>query len=170
MGTGIDRRTVLRMTGYALGAALLGSQRAWADPRAIAFGVDVCPYCSMTVVDLRVTAQVVTPTGLVHHYDAIECLADHLMGHGPTPPDVAETYLANRAASTREDVVFLHAEKAVVLCHARLRPPLGGGLAAFADRAAAVEFAAAGRLSRAEVLSWSEVLERGRGHPWVPEY
>jgi len=167
---GIDRRTFIRKTGHTLGAVLLWSQRAWADPRPVTFGVDVCPYCNMTVVDLRFTAQVVTPTGLVHHYDAIECLADHLMGHGPRPPEVAETYLADRAVSSRDEAAFLEVEEAVVLHHARLRTPMGGGLAAFADRAAAEEFAAAGRLAGAEYLTWREVLERGRDRPWVPDY
>jgi copper chaperone NosL len=124
----------------------------------------------MTVVDLRFAAQVVTPTGLVHSYDAIECLADHLMGHGPQPPDVAEAYLSNYYASTREEVDYIAAQEAVVLHHARLRSPMGGGLAAFESEAEASAFAAANRLTGAEVVTWEEVLAAGGQRPWVPDY
>lgn len=153
-----------------MAALLLGGVRAWAAPRETRYGVDVCPYCNMTIVDLRFTAQVVTPTGLAHHYDAIECLADHLAGHGPTPPPVAELYLADRQASSREQAALLSADEAFVLHHPRLRTPMSGGLAAFASARAAEEFAEAQRLAGAELMTWDEVMERAVERPWVPDY
>ncbi len=170
----MHRRAFLLRCLHAAGAAAAGAllPRAWvaAEPHPTVAGVDACPYCSMTIVDLRFAAQVVTPTGLVLHYDAIECLADHLNGHGPTPPDVAETYLADAATSSLEGADYLKAEDAVLLYHPRLRTPMGGGLAAFADAAAAESYAAQRRLQDAEVLTWAEVLARGADDPWVPDY
>lgn len=166
----MDRRSFLILSAKALTAMLLPWQLGRAAPRATVYGVDVCPYCSMTVADLRFTAQVVTPTGLVHNYDAIECLADHLAGHGPTPPEVAEAYLADRGASSREEVSYLAADEAVLLHHPRLRTPMGGGLAAFVEPEAASAFAAANRLADARVLTWQQVLEEAADRPWVPGY
>lgn len=166
----LERREFLRRSGVGLAALLLGGSAAWAEPREPRFGVDVCPYCNMTVVDLRFTAQLVTPTGLVHQYDAIECLADHLAGHGPPAPQVAELYLADRAASARESAAFLAADDATLLHHPRLRTPMGGGLAAFAAVEAAEAFAAAQRLSGASLLTWREVVARAQDAPWVPDY
>ena len=166
----MDRRKFLRWGTKALIVAVLPWQLVRAAPRPTTFGVDVCPYCSMTVVDLRFAAQVVTPTGLVHSYDAIECMADHLAGHGPTPPDVAEAYLADRAASSREAVTYLPVEEAVVVHHARLRTPMGGGLAGFATAEAAADFVEANRLAGARVLTWEQVLVEAAERPWVPDY
>lgn len=166
----MNRRQFLKWSVKVVAVAVVPLQLVRAAPRPTAFGVDVCPYCSMTVVDLRFAGQVVTPTGLVHSYDAIECLADHLAGRGPTPPTVAEAYLADRAASSREEVSYLPAEEAVVLYHPRLRTPMGGGLAAFVTAEAATEFAAANRLSDARILTWEAVLQEATQRQWVPDY
>lgn len=170
----MHRRAFLRRCLHVAGAAATGSLlprwRAVAAPHPVTAGVDVCPYCSMTVVDLRFAAQVVTPTGLVLTYDAIECLADHLGGYGPTPPSAAEAYLADVVASNVDGAAFLEAGTAVVLYHPRLRTPMGGGLAAFASQDAALAFAAARRLADAETLTWADVLARGAERPWVPDY
>jgi copper chaperone NosL len=163
-------RRCLRLAGAAAAGALLPRTWVAAEPHPTEAGVDTCPYCSMTIVDLRFAAQVVTPTGLVLHYDAIECLADHLNGHGPTPPEVAEAYLAEVTTSSLEGAEYLPAEEAVVLYHPRLRTPMGGGLAAFADVASAQTYATDRRLQNAETLTWSEVLARGADDPWVPDY
>lgn len=166
----MERREFIRQGGKALILALLPWQLVRAAPRPTEYGVAVCPYCSMTVVDLRFAAQVITPTGQVHSYDAIECLADHLVGHGPKPPEVAGSYLANYHASTREEVSYLAVEEAVVLHHPRLRSPMGGGLAAFETAEEAAAFAVANRLTDAATLTWDGVLALGGERPWVPDY
>lgn len=43
-----------------------------ADP--IAFGEDGCAYCKMTIADKKYGAEIVTNTGKVHKFDAIECM------------------------------------------------------------------------------------------------
>ena len=166
----MNRRQFLKWSAKAVAVAALPLHLVRAAPRPTTYGVDVCPYCSMTVVDLRFAAQVVTPTGLVHSYDSIECLADHLAGRGPTPPAVAEAYLADRAASTREEVNYLPVEEAVVLYHPRLRTPMGGGLAAFVSAEAATEFADANRIADARILTWEAVLQEATQRQWVPDY
>jgi len=160
----------LRRAGAAAVVVLLPRSPAEAAPRAARYGVDVCPYCNMTIIDLRFSAQVVTPTGVVFNYDAIECLADHLAGHGPLPPVVEEAYVADREASSRESAALLNASEAYVLHHPRLRTPMGGGLAAFASKDAADAFAVAQRYPDAELLTWAAVLERAAITPWVPDY
>lgn len=165
----MNRRQFLRFGGKLLAVAML-PRLVVAAPQPTKYGVDVCPYCSMTVADLRFAAQVVTVTGVVHTYDAIECLADHLSGHGPTPPEVAEVYLADYLASQREAVSYVDAAEAVILHHPRLRSPMGGGLAAFSSRADAEAFAKDRRLADARYLDWEQVIETGAGHPWVPDY
>ena len=175
----VPRRTVLRalvrapfVAAFALGiAAGGGAARAQANvapPRPVARADDRCPACGMAVIDARFAAQARDPGGRTLVYDAIECLADHRNGHaGPVPGD-GPAWLADRVASSAAATVWLPADAAVVLHHPRLRTPMGGGLAAFGDVAAAVGFAGANALADATTYAWSEVLALGVDRPWVP--
>jgi hypothetical protein len=70
-------------------------------PGPVVVGTDRCPYCSMSVIDARFAAQQVTVSGRVHVYDAIECLVDHLAGHGGPALAAGWCFVADHAASTR---------------------------------------------------------------------
>lgn len=125
----------------------------------------------MPVIDGRFAAQVITSGGLTLTYDAIECLLDHEAGHGPPPPNAIERWLADRKHSQREAVVWLEAEtEATLLHHARLRTPMGGGLAAFHSLDEARMFVETNRLSGAQTLSWSEARSLASERPWVPTW
>ncbi len=137
-------------------------------PGPVQVGTDRCPYCSMSVIDARFAAQQVTVTGRVHVYDAIECLVDHVAGHGG--PDLAAgwCYVADHAGSTRDGARMLSVHDAAIVHHGRLRTPMGGGLAAFEDEAAAAAFLAERGLEGAETLPWDALVTRSRERPWVP--
>ena len=148
--------------------------RAVAAPRPVRIGVDVCPYCFMTVIDGRFVAQVVVETGKYYNYDAIECLADHVNGYAAYGPTVRvrpkEWYLADYARSKAKAPVLIPANQATIVYHKRIRTPMGGGLVAFASREAAEAFVKARRLKGARFLTWAEVLKEGKQHPWVPAF
>ena len=165
----VDRRRFLvRGVTLLAGVAL---PAAWAEPRDVRSGVDVCPFCNMPVIDGRFAAQAVTEGGRVLTYDAIECLLDHEAGYGPPPPVLVERWLADRAASGREDVAWLAAEEeATLLHHPRLRTPMGGGLAAFASVEEALAFAEANRLTDPLTLSWLEARALADERAWVPPW
>jgi len=178
---GVTRRAALRWLARAALAGLAvvaGRAHAQGDaaatspvphePRPLAFGNDRCPACGMAVIDGRFAAQARTAGGRTLVYDAIECLADHLNGHAGEVPAVVAAWLADRLDSTREVAAWLPAAEAAVLHHPRLRTPMGGGLAAFADLEDLRAFAEAQRLVEPTVLAWHEVLELGEARPWVP--
>lgn len=164
----MDRRRFL-VRGLAVGAAL-AFPAAFADPRELKPGVDACPYCSMPVIDGRFAAQGVSEGGRVLTYDAIECLLDHLAGHGPPPPALRERWLSDRVASGRTSVAWLAADAAALLHHPRLRTPMGGGLAAFATAEEAQAFGASNRLNDATILDWGEATALAAERPWVPPW
>jgi len=56
----------------------------------------------------------------------------------------------------------------VIVYHKRIRTPMGGGLAAFKTREEAEAFVEERRLRGARFLTWKELLEEGKEHPWVP--
>ena len=167
----LTRRAALRRLLALAAGPWIGRAVAHAEPaaaRPVAIADDRCPACGMAVVDARFAAQARTDGGRTLVYDALECLADHVNGHAGPPPVVAHAWLADRAASSTAVAVWLAAGEAVLLHHARLRTPMGGGLAAFADVEAARAFGEAQRLAEPRVLTWDQVLELGVPRPWVP--
>jgi copper chaperone NosL len=62
----------LRLTGLALGVALLGCPPP--APRPIAYGDEPCRHCHMTITDPRFAAELVTSTGKVYVFDDVGCL------------------------------------------------------------------------------------------------
>ncbi len=165
----MNRRTFLKaLTLFAVPWAFKGQ----AAPRPVKIGVDLCPYCFMYVIDGRFVAQVVLETGKFYNYDAIECLADHVNGYAAYGPTVRvepkEWYLADYRRSSGRKSVLIPADEAVIVYHTRIRTPMGGGLAAFRTRAEAEAFVEERRLRGARFLTWQELLQEGKEHPWVP--
>jgi len=140
-----------------------------ADPGAAPFevGAERCPYCSMAVIDARFAAQQRTVSGRVHVYDAIECLVDHIAGHGGPPLTAGWCYIADYAASSRDAAQLISVHEATVVQHERFRTPMGGGLVGFGSAAGAAAFVAERGVGNAEAWAWSALVERARTEPWV---
>ena len=114
-------------------------------PRPILAGAE-CHRCGMAIQDLHYASEDVRD-GRYRFYDSIECLLE-TPGRGPA-------WLADYDSRT------LHAADSMWVVQANIPSPMGGGLAAFLDSAAAEEIARdrggrAGRLS--EFAGW----ERGQ--------
>ena len=141
-----------------------------AEARPVRVGVDVCPYCNMTVIDARYAAQMVSRTGKVYSYDAIECLVDHLNGYGGPKAAPRELYAADFAASRADRAGLRAVDGLVFLYHRRIRTPMGGGLVAFARPEDADRFVQERRLKGVRRMRWDELVAEGRQHAWVPPY
>ena len=188
-GRVLSRRRALARIGRLLAAALLaalpaGSARAGRmagatpdeaasrddgpGPAPVRVGALRCPYCSMSVIDARFAAQQVTTGGRVYVYDAIECLVDHIAGHGGPVLAAGWCFVADHEASTRDEASLLSVHVAQLRHHPRLRTPMGGGLVAFASEQQADAFAAERGLDGIEVWTWDGLVERSRERPWIP--
>lgn len=51
-------------------------------PKEIMYGHENCEFCSMTIMDDKHAAQIVTNTGKVYVYDSIECMLRSLEFYG----------------------------------------------------------------------------------------
>lgn len=145
-------------------------QPALAAARPLRVGVDVCPYCNMTILDARYAAQLISTTGKVHLYDDLGCMLDHLLGYGGPRVASREVYVADYAASQRSEPRFLPAESAFFLYHERIRTPMGVGLLAFGSQAALEGYLRQQPQYQGSRLRWDELLARGRKQAWVPGY
>ena len=127
-----------------IAALLLGAGcAASGGPPPIAIGTP-CAACGMEVQDLRFACERESD-GRWRVYDAIECLMRDAGTAAPaTPPGTGEPWIADYDTRT------LHAADSIWVVRGAFASPMGGGLAAFRDRAAADSIAAmtSGRVDR----------------------
>ena len=143
------------MAGAWLGVAALAlacSRPAIEGPPEIRYGLDACDRCRMTIDDPRFAAAVRTGAGEIRKYDDI----GDLLAHGEsTGIEGAEVWLHDYA-----DRSWIRAREAV-LVRSDLATPMGSGLVAFAERAAAERLV----MERGgQLLEWSALAE-GREAP-----
>lgn len=120
-----------------------------AGPGAVHWGVEECAHCQMMIADERYAAQVVDRRGRTFKFDAIECMTSFLRAGELAQADVHSVWVADGRERwiTVEDAHFVHSE--------RIRSPMGGGLAAYADEAAARRVLAE---TGGALLAWADVL------------
>lgn len=124
-------------------ALLLGTGcAASSGPPPIAIGIS-CAACGMEVRDLHFACERRTDGGW-RVYDAIECLVRDPGNAAAPRPDRGDTWLADYDTQT------LHAADSLWVVRGAFASPMGGGLAAFRDRAAADSIAimTGGRVGR----------------------
>jgi len=165
----MKRRTLIKsLLALPLGFGVL--QSALAAPGPLRVGLDVCPYCNMTLLDARYAAQMVSSTGKVYNYDDVGCLLDHLLGYGGPKVSPKELYVADFARSERREVRFVPANQAFFLFNELIRTPMGVGLLAFSSATALEDYLKERPQHAGEKLRWNELLTRGRKQAWVPGY
>jgi copper chaperone NosL len=122
------------------------------EPREIHLGSEACEHCHMVIDDLRFAAQALTNRGVVHTFDALECVAEWTRAGSIPPGELhsiwASDFLSPGSWIRVEDAYFLHAPG--------LHSPMGAGLAAFASAEGA---RGVQRQVGGAVLGWAEVLE-----------
>lgn len=117
-------------------------------PQPIAYGQDACIFCKMTIVDKQHSAQVVTATGKVFKYDAIECMMNDLKEWDR--PE-AELYLVADYSNPGQ---LADATNAYFLISESIPSPMGEFLTAFENEDDRVETL---KNLRGETLNWTDL-------------
>lgn len=165
----MKRRTLIKgLLGLPLELGVLRPALAIAQPLRV--GIDVCPYCNMTILNARYAAQMVSSTGKVFNYDDVGCLLDHLLGYGGPKATPKELYVADFADSERKEARFIPVQQAYFLFNERIRTPMGVGLLAFSNQAALEAYLREKPQHAGEKLGWNDLLARGQKRAWVPGY
>lgn len=102
-------------------------------PVPITYGEDTCDICRMIISEAPFAAEARFAGGKVEKYDDVGCLAERLSRGGEAPLGM---WVADHATSG-----WIAAEKAHYVLSETLPTPMGSGVAAFTDRAAAEQFA-----------------------------
>jgi copper chaperone NosL len=136
----------------SLGQLFAGCSAAERPPE-IRLDRTACARCGMLVSELAGAAVYRTASGEVRAYDDLGCLLGDLadgVGHDVAP---AAIWVHDHDTDTP-----LRASEAAFVRSPALRTPMGGGLVAFADVAAATAFASG---SGGEVLRWADLRAQG---------
>jgi copper chaperone NosL len=133
--------------------ALLATTACQRGPRPLVAGTDACDFCRMTISDVRFGAELMSRTGRVHTFDAIECLASFYLD-AEARDDVRSVWVADFESGR-----LVTADSAVFLQGGSLRSPMGRSLVAFA---AGSDTQALVRQFGGSILSWSSLLAQLR--------
>ena len=142
-------------------AALLLSACAAAGPVPLRWGEESCRHCHMTLADRRFGAEIVTTRGRDLSFDDAGCAAEALAFGETAAAEVSSVWVIDYGHPDS----LIAAEGAVFVRSTALHTPMGSGVVATADSAAAAVLA---RDSQGVVLLWSEVLaaaKRGELRP-----
>lgn len=145
----MTRRGCILVIGAALQAVACG---AGADgPPAIEVDRSSCAHCGMLISERVYAAAYTVPGSQPGAFDDIRCL---LQAVAREPDPGAARYWFHDA----QTATWIGGDEAVFVASPDLRTPMGGGLVAYRDRAAAR--AAAARLSGARLIDTLEDLRR----------
>ncbi len=136
--------------GMALGLVLAGLLSACDNgkPESIQLHKDACDFCKMSISDARFMTEVITRKGRVYKFDDLHCMLGQVPGLGAE--NIKKYYVGNY----EKENDFLEAETAWYVSHPDLKSPMGGNVAAFATKEAALARASA---LQASVEDWSSV-------------
>jgi copper chaperone NosL len=139
----------------AVGAALLAIPVLAAagcslEPQPLRVGLDECARCRMTLSEAQFAGQLLTRRGRVLTFDSVECLAGYV-NEGTVPVDDLHSLWV---MDFNDPEHWIPAERAVYLQGDGIRSPMGLGLTAHVDAAAA---AALQRESGGEIVDWDGV-------------
>ena len=118
-------------------------------PRALALGIDECAQCRMMITDARFGGEVVTRTGRVMTFDALECLAAYVAQTDP------RSVHAIWVSDFEHPGTWLPAERAMYVAGASIGSPMGRALLAVAP---AVSSGDAMRRYGGRAQVWDDVL------------
>jgi copper chaperone NosL len=120
------------------------------EPQPIMYGVDLCHYCKMTIMDKKFGAELINKKGKALKFDSGECMVDYMK----TDKDfVADKFLVVNYATPEE---LIQADKSFFLHGGNVNSPMGGQLAAFKTREDAEKFQ---EELQGDLLLWSAVTQ-----------
>jgi copper chaperone NosL len=126
---------------------LVGCKRQF-DP--INYGHESCAYCSMTIMDKRFAAEILTGKGRAIKFDDFGCLLRYVQEQHLNDPE-AMIFVADY---NDRNGSFLDAHKAIYLHSERLKSPMGGNYAASSTMAFATKL---NETLKGELLNWDKL-------------
>jgi copper chaperone NosL len=148
-GLSKSRRMQGVFAGLLMSSFCLALPGCRSGPEPIQYGSDMCSFCKMGFTDKRFGGEVCTSKGRVYKFDDVHCLLSSLKTGVPARGDVAGIYLVEFSGGD-----WVKAEDAVLLRSPALHSPMGGDIAAFADRKGGEEVL---KQYQGKICAWKEL-------------
>lgn len=97
-------------------------------PQPVTMNKDMCAHCKMNITNAHFATQLLTQKGRHYLFDDITCMADFVNEHNEIE------YNLFYAADFSEPTHFIDVDKAMFFKSDSLRSPMGGNIAAFAEK------------------------------------
>ncbi|MFN3444850.1 MAG: nitrous oxide reductase accessory protein NosL [Bacteroidia bacterium] len=119
-------------TAYVAGLGLmLITSCTEIGPKPVKINIDQCEFCKMTITDAKYACQLATAKGRVYMFDDLKCMSNYKKAQ--PQPETSKFYVADFLNPT----TFLIIQNATLINSENIKSPMGGGIAAFANVAAA---------------------------------
>lgn len=121
-----------------------------AKPEPLAFGIDACYTCKMTLVDTKFGAELVTTKGKIYKFDDLNCMLDFYHSGYEETTDFKFIQVVDFSAPEK----LIDAQHAWYLKSASLRTPMASEVAAFETEESTQPFK---KNWNGVLMSWGEV-------------
>lgn len=145
----------MKLRGFAAALCVLGALATACDagqsgevkPPEIIYGRDMCEACNMLIDEARFACATLQTDGTAHKFDAID---EMIVFHMDRPNLQIRAWFVHDYRTQN----WIRAENAYYVQSADIRAPMGRGIAAFAERAAADELA---KRYHSKSMNWDEL-------------
>jgi copper chaperone NosL len=111
-----------------LGGIMFLSSCSSKGPEPVKLNQDTCAYCKMTLTDPHFAAQLVTDKGRHYFFDDMDCMKNFIESNTGVGYD--QFYISDYSVPSR----FIDIKSAMLFHSDSLRSPMGGNIAAFANK------------------------------------
>ena len=122
-------------------------------PVPVKAGTEECTACKMVITDAKFACEIITTKGRFMKFDDVSCLFNYIKKQDISMESILKIYVADYAQSDQ----MIDIKEASLVMGADIHSPMNGGVAAFASKESATEFAEQGKATLLD--SW-EVLVR----------
>jgi len=116
-------------------------------PQPIEYGHDQCSFCRMTIMDQRYGSELITSTGKVYKFDAIECMINYLQNG-------SEEYQMYLVSDYSNPGHLIKAERSFFLRAVTLPSPMGMYITGFETSKKAEEYK---QKNSGELYNWKQL-------------
>jgi copper chaperone NosL len=140
------KRSFKKVTAVTAISLLFALQGCSTKPQPVKYGSDACDFCKMTIMDKKFACEWITAKGKLYRFDDLHCLINYTKTNNLVGKAYINDYSGNTELLPAEDLSFVNA--------ASVKAPMGGNIAAFADKVAATKFS---NINQGKLVSWTEV-------------
>lgn len=123
-------------------------------PEEIKYGVDICEFCKMTIVDPKWGAEIMTNKGKIHKFDVVECMIAYANSY--LKPEEIRHFWTINFLKPKE---FIDATTAIYIRTLQYPSPMGLNSLAIESLA---DTSKLHLLPGYEILNWNNVVEKAK--------